>query len=122
MAYNVIVMRTIALALLLLVFSAGQANAHARLVRSEPTNGATVERADVVVLEFDSEVERRYAKFTLKLADGSKRVLKVAGSGLTARIELPLGDVSAGDYVLRWSVVSRDGHRIAGVLRFTIAE
>jgi methionine-rich copper-binding protein CopC len=96
--------------------------AHAKLERSTPASGAVLERAPAqVVLQFDSDVERRFARFTLRLPGGDKRALTGgAAHGTTRELSVPLGALAAGDYVFEWSVVSRDGHRVSGTLRFTV--
>jgi methionine-rich copper-binding protein CopC len=97
-------------------------SAHARLERSVPASGAVLDGAPArVVLTFNSEVERRFSRFTLRLADGSERKLEgPAGAGLTRQLAIELGPLGPGEARLEWSVVSRDGHRIAGTLGFTV--
>jgi methionine-rich copper-binding protein CopC len=95
--------------------------AHARLVRSSPSNGAIVDVAWEAVLIFDSPVERRFARFALRLPDHSLRQLEAPRDpGLTREITVSFGSLSVGEHQLHWSVVSRDGHRVTGVVRFTI--
>ena len=95
-----------------------------RLEWSAPANGAVLQRAPAhVVLRFNSEVERRFSRFALRLADGSKRELAgPATAGMTRELAVTLGALAPGDYVFEWSVVSRDGHRISGTLPFTVAQ
>ena len=97
-------------------------SAHARLERSTPTSGAVLDHAPPqVLLTFNSDVERRFSRFTLHLPDGGERRLDgPAGAGMTRELTIALGALEPGSYRLDWSVVSRDGHRIAGALRFTV--
>ncbi|MGN6111350.1 MAG: copper resistance CopC family protein [Kofleriaceae bacterium] len=101
---------------------AGDAAAHARLARSTPAEGEVLEAAPAeVVLVFEGGVERRFARFVLERAGGSARRLEgPPGGGVTTELAIPLGALDPGDYRLQWSVVSRDGHRIRGALRFSI--
>lgn len=101
---------------------AGDAAAHARLVRSTPADGEVLEAAPAeVVLVFEGGVERRFARFVLQRAGGSARRLDgPPGGGVTTELAIPLGALDPGEYRLQWSVVSRDGHRIRGALRFSI--
>jgi methionine-rich copper-binding protein CopC len=96
--------------------------AHARLERSVPANGAVLEHAPArVVLRFDSEVERRFSRFALRLPGGDRHALAgPAAPGTTRELVVTLGALGPGDHVLEWSVVSRDGHRVSGALRFTV--
>jgi methionine-rich copper-binding protein CopC len=113
-------MRALLLALAVVLGTAGAAHGHARLVRSEPTNGAVVESTQRIVLEFNTPVEQRFATFVLELGDGSTRTLTAGGEGVTTKIELAVGAVPQGKHRLRWSVVSQDGHRIKGTLAFAV--
>jgi len=97
-------------------------HAHARLERSVPASGAVLDEAPAqVVLRFNSDVERKFSRFTLRLPDGGERELEAPrAGGMTRELAIPLGAAGPGDYQLAWSVVSRDGHRIAGTVRFTV--
>jgi methionine-rich copper-binding protein CopC len=96
--------------------------AHARLVSSAPADGVVLDRpATEARLSFDSDVERRYARFSLARDGGPRRAIAAPSDGGTVReFRLSLGSLTPGRYVLRWSVVSRDGHRIGGAIRFTL--
>ena len=113
-------MRALLLAIVVVLGSVGPAHGHARLVRSEPTNGAVVESAQKLVLEFDAPVERRFSTFVLEQVGGTSRTLAVEGTGVTTRIELAVGSLPSGQHRLRWSVVSGDGHRIKGTVAFAV--
>lgn len=96
--------------------------AHARLERSVPADRAVLAAAPAeIVLRFNSEVERKFARFTLRLPDGSERALEAPrGGGLTRELTIALGTLGPGEHALAWSVVSRDGHRISGTVRFSV--
>lgn len=113
------------LAILVVVASlvhAGPVRAHARLERSVPADRAVLAAAPAeIVLRFNSDVERKFARFTLRLPDGSERTLAApAGGGMTREVTIPLGALGPGEHAVAWSVVSRDGHRISGTVRFTV--
>jgi copper transport protein len=107
-------------ALVALALPAGAA-AHATLIATTPENGAVLAKAPRVVrVEFDD---------TIHVAPGNAAVSNVTsgsvlGGPATARgrqLTLPLrAGLQDGDYSVRWSIVSDDGHREEGVIAFAI--
>jgi copper transport protein len=117
------VRRTLVLLLVLAwsLVATDNAGAHARLVRSDPPDGAVVARAPTAVrLVFDDDVQ---------LGSGMRAIENGGGSVLAGKprlvgrrkVVLPLrADLGNGDYTVLWRVVSDDGHTIAGVLAFGV--
>jgi copper transport protein len=115
------VKRVVVLFALVALVAPGAAAAHATFVRSEPENGAVVARAPSVVrVTFDDSI---------RLATGNEAVANESRGDVLRgrpRIEghdLVLGlrrDLADGDYSVRWSIVSQDGHREQGVLAFAV--
>ncbi len=96
------------------------AQAHARLVRSTPADGAVVATAPVgVQLLFDD---------TVSVGPGNEVVRNGGDSALGGsprvsgrHLVLPLrAGLPNGDYSVRWSVISNDGHIVQGVLAFAV--
>jgi len=96
------------------------AHAHARLVRSRPAGGAVLARAPAAVqLLFDDDVS---------VGPGNEVVRNGGGPALAGRptadgrlLVLPLrAGLADGDYSVRWSVISNDGHIVQGVFAFAI--
>ena len=97
------------------------AAAHATLVRTVPANSAVVDRAPKVVqVLFDD---------TVRVASGNAAVenttnASVLGGKATAHgrtLSIPLrAELRDGDYSVRWSIVSDDGHREQGVIAFGV--
>lgn len=96
------------------------ASAHARLLRTLPADGAVLARAPrAVVVQFDDTVR----------SDGkSTAVANASGDPVTAgearargrTLTIPLrAHLPRGDYSVRWSIVSDDGHHEVGVLAFS---
>ena len=108
------------LALVALALPAGAA-AHATLVAITPANGAVLDRAPRAVrVEFDD---------TIHVAPGNAAVSNVTngsvlGGPATAHgrvLTVPLrARLQDGDYSVRWSIVSDDGHREQGVIAFAV--
>ncbi len=97
--------------------------AHATLIRSSPEPGAVLSRSPgSVLLFFDDAV--RPASGTEAIRNGGKSVLggrphRARDSGRELVVPLEPG-LPAGDYTVRWRVVSDDGHLISGVLAFAV--
>jgi methionine-rich copper-binding protein CopC len=115
-------------ALSVLVLPAAAA-AHARLVRSSPSDGARVAVAPrELSLCFNELLEREF--HAIELVDeggpggGSSRppvplvtaVDRREGTCLVAA----LPSLAPGPYAVRWRVVSRDGHVTRGLIRFRV--
>jgi copper resistance protein C len=98
---------------------ASDASAHARLVRSDPADAATVATAPAAVdLWFDAEIEQRFHELVLRGPDGAET--KLQGVVDAKHVHAPLPTLSSGRWEVRWDVVSRDGHRVAGVVGFVV--
>lgn len=95
--------------------------AHAGLVRTEPANGAVLARSPAQVrVTFDDAV--RAGPGIAAVRNGGASILSgrphvESGRTLVVPIRPGLAD---GDYSVRWSVVSNDGHLESGVLAFAI--
>ena len=97
------------------------AQAHDRLVSSDPESGATLESApEEIGLTFSANVQDVGGSVDLTDGDGEKVSVgspETDGTTVTTAIE---DDLPAGDYEVRWRVVSSDGHPISGVVDFTV--
>jgi methionine-rich copper-binding protein CopC len=102
--------------------------AHARLVRSSPADGGSLPAASAqLALCFNELLERRFHAIELEPEPGpgrpSRGPLQLTpvvnprdGTCLTARAPW----LEPGPYVVRWRVVSRDGHATRGLIRFRV--
>jgi copper transport protein len=97
------------------------AQAHARLVRSEPRDGAVLASSPSAVrFVFDDDVRAGSGIRAIRNGDGSvvaghPRV--VGGRVLVVPLRASLRD---GDYTVLWRVLSDDGHPLAGVAAFGV--
>ncbi len=108
------------LAFVALALPAGAA-AHATLIATTPANGAVLAKAPRVVrVEFDD---------TILVAPGNQVVSNVTSASVLGgrpvvhghELTLPLrAGLQDGDYSVRWSIVSDDGHREEGVIAFAV--
>jgi len=114
-------LKTLAFSLILLMGSVSEALAHASLLHAVPEPGAVVTGDHVAIeLRFDSRVDQRFSRMELLKPDGdaaplasqagdSQSILKATGTGL-----------DEGPYILRWRVLSVDGHANQGEIKFRI--
>jgi copper transport protein len=103
-----------------LVLPAGAA-AHATLVRTVPANGAVVDRAPSVIrVEFDDGIRVAGGNAVVANATGAS-VLRGPAQTHGRVLSLPLrSGLAKGNYSVRWSVASDDGHREEGVIAFGV--
>ena len=101
------------------------ANAHTSLQSSTPSEGQSIEfipaelsaSFDEDLIEIEGEVVNT---LELESADGAKYVLSSATiAGPTVSAPTGDGEYPAGDYLLKYRVVSADGHPVTGEIRFS---
>jgi methionine-rich copper-binding protein CopC len=103
------------------VAAPGTAQAHARLLRTSPTAGASLPSAPAeVVLTFDEPPLALGARVEVSGPDGV-----VVSAGLPRIIEANVHqtlepDLRPGQYSVAWRVTSDDGHPVSDTFRFTI--
>lgn len=106
------------------------AQAHAVLLRADPSDGAVLALPPSAVrLAFNEPVDAVGAGLRVFAADGTRVDLGRAptradvdtGDRTVLAAELP-EDLPDGGYVVTWRVRSADGHAVAGTLRFTVGD
>jgi methionine-rich copper-binding protein CopC len=103
-----------------------QAGAHAIVLESAPPRDAVLEHAPArVMLRFNSKIEKRLSRLTLAAGRSTPAPLAIADDGPDSagqpdRLVAPLPLLGPGAYVVRYKVLSADGHITEGVLRFTV--
>ena len=96
---------------------------HAIVLESVPAPDAVLTRPPArVVLRFNSKIEKRLTRVTLTAGGGPPRPLSIAnGAGEPDRLVIPLDPLPPGLCVIRYKVLSADGHVTEGSLRFTVS-
>ncbi|MGE5369060.1 MAG: copper resistance protein CopC [Chloroflexota bacterium] len=101
---------------------AGSALAHSFLVEATPSSKDHVAASPKTIkLRFGGGVEPKYSKLTVENADG-----KVLGEGSIGTPEKPRElsmdspELTPGKYVVRYRVLSVDGHVVEGNYEFTV--
>jgi copper resistance protein C len=105
----------------------GLVSAHAKLVSSNPADGATLAAAPATItLTFDSELESAGA--ALVVTDASGAVVDTGDGGVdlgdterkTMKVSLKSG-LGAGDYTATWTLTGDDGHEVTGAISFSVS-
>ena len=119
------VLMLLVLSIPLITTSVIPANAHTSLQSSTPSGGQSIEfipaelsaSFDEDLIEIEGEVVNT---LELQSADGTKYVLSSATiAGPTVSATVGAGDYPAGEYLLKYRVVSGDGHPVTGEIRFS---
>ncbi|MCV0415690.1 MAG: copper homeostasis periplasmic binding protein CopC [Brevundimonas sp.] len=110
-----------ALSAVFLAAAPNLAEAHARLLSSNPAAGATVAAPRSIALTFSERSVPAFSGLELVNAQGARTEVRTStsqdGKVLTGALARPL---SAGVYTLNWRIASGDGHRMTGSFSFTV--
>ena len=99
---------------------AGQAAAHAIILSSNPESGAIVPTGKLpLTLRFNSRIDHERSVLTLLDHANHQLSLVISPDSATDTILSTTDDLPAGDYRLRWQVLSVDGHITRGDIPFT---
>ncbi|MGE0236883.1 copper resistance CopC family protein [Methylocystis sp.] len=111
-----------ALAVVLLIAGATSAFAHSFLVDATPSSKEHVAASPKTIkLRFGGGVEPPYSKITIETPDG-----KILGEGNTGvpgkprELTANSPDLAPGKYIVRYRVLSSDGHIVEGNYEFTV--
>lgn len=104
------------------IFAAGPAVAHSFLVEATPSSKDHVAASPKTIkLRFGGGVEPKYSKLTVEGADG-----KVLGEGSIGvpdkprELSMDSPELAPGKYIVRYRVLSTDGHIVEGNYEFTV--
>jgi methionine-rich copper-binding protein CopC len=115
---------------MLVLAAPGVAWGHARLVRSLPADGGTVEAApDQVDLWFNEVLDQEFNDVrVVPASSGEQDELSQRNQAGKPRVDpedpthliVPVEGVTAGAWAIRWKVLSRDGHSAFGREEFKV--
>ena len=95
--------------------------AHAILMSSTPSAGASVPAGKVdLSFRYNSRIDRARSRLTLIRPDRSEAVLKITPTGSPELLESSTDLSAPGAYVVRWQVLAIDGHITRGDVPFTV--
>ena len=117
--------RNIVFALSLAIGSlcAGVAQAHATIAIAEPKADSELSAAPKDIrLHFTDTLEPAFSKIVLLDAKGAgvKLSKTVVGKADAKTMSAQLPVLSAGLYQVRWTIMTRDGHKVKGEYRFKV--
>jgi len=117
------VIKRVFCSLSLVIFFTTVAWGHVFPLRSDPKVGSEItESPDLVRIWFDGPLEAVFSEMKLFDAEG-KRIDQGKGKVVSndpTLLSLPLQELGAGLYHVRWTVVAWDGHRSEGDFSFRI--
>ncbi len=104
------------------MFAASSAFAHSFLVEATPSSKDHVAASPKTVkLRFGGGVEPAYSKLTIEGADG--KVLATGAIGVPDKpreLSVDSPELAPGKYIVRYRVLSTDGHIVEGNYEFTV--
>ncbi|MBZ5737764.1 copper resistance CopC family protein [Nocardioides mangrovi] len=104
----------------LVLATGAPASAHASLLKTDPAQGAVLEKApDQVVLTFNEPVRLDTDFVHGFTADGGDWAVDAVAQDNRV-VVTPSGDPGTGTVVVAWKVISADGHIVGGALDFSI--
>ncbi|HEY3989798.1 MAG TPA: copper resistance CopC family protein [Acidobacteriaceae bacterium] len=111
---------TLAIALLFLL--PHTAFAHAVLVKSSPSQGATVKAGDLdITFTYNSRIDALHSSLHLVGPDGKAQPLAVEAHAAPNLLVAKAAALTAGEYKLEWQVMATDGHITRGTVEFRVA-
>jgi hypothetical protein len=95
--------------------------AHAVLLSSSPQKNASVNGPDITIsLKYNSRVDGARSTLTLLKPDGSVEKIGALAQPLPDTLSATGHKLAKGAYVLRWQVLSSDGHITRGEVPFQV--
>lgn len=94
--------------------------AHARLVASQPADGAMIAASPAAVTLVFSESAKVTALSIQAAGDKSPKKLSVAIGEDSSSHTIMLPALSSGNYTLTWHALSDDGHVTSGTVKFSV--
>ena len=113
----------VALAIALLFLLPHAAFAHAVLVKSSPSQGATVTAGGAVnvTLTYNSRIDVAHSSLQLVGPDGKAQPLAVDAHAAPNLLVAKAPVLTAGAYKLEWQVMATDGHITRGTVEFRVS-
>ena len=114
--------RLILAAAVLSLAAAGQASAHARLLKSDPAKGATVAAPAALKLSFSEGVVPAQSSVALTGPGGKAAAIGPMALAKNNKVVIvPVsGNLAAGAYKVDWKMTSEDGHTMTGTFGFKV--
>jgi len=102
------------------LMAAGQAQAHAKLVSSDPAPNSAVSAPRQITLQFNEKLQPKFSGFELSSGGAAVPVKVSVGKDRLSLVGAPAKALSAGTYQVKWHAVTADTHRMQGDYSFTV--
>jgi len=96
------------------------ADAHAKLKKSEPAEGASVASPKNVQLWFSETLDPKLSKIAVSGGSGVIKMGPVHATSPTSIVADVAGPLSSGPYSVAWQTAGDDGHVVKGKYSFTV--
>lgn len=108
--------------LLVLLFTPAIVYSHSGMISSFPAKNEVLSKSpEKIVLEFKEAVEPAFSKIEVFSSDNIKVSQKTQFSKEDKIMEAGLKkSLPAGIYIVKWKIISLDGHKLSGKYTFTI--
>ncbi len=105
-----------------LLFFANKLAAHAKLISSHPEHQSVIsESPKELSLKFNQGV--KLVKVELKGSSEAMKVKFIPSLKAKANYSIPLSsELQEGDYDIHWVGMGKDGHKMKGIIKFTLAK
>lgn len=111
-----------AIAFIAFLFGPVNAFAHAVITESSLRNAALqAEKANPVLLSFNSNVELSLSKFQLVRKGDAHEAIDAKQGKKRGQVILDIPPLSPGDYAIHYKVFAADGHLTEDIIRFSVA-
>lgn len=114
-------MKSILLSISLLFVATTLSLAHSVVTKSDPENGAALRIAPKHI-EVSFSKPTRIIKASVSHDKGDPSKLTLSTKEPTKMIRFSPVPTAAGDYVVKWRALSKDGHPLKGSLQFSITD
>lgn len=102
------------------MLAATGAQAHAKLVSSNPAANTTVAAPKAIILKFDEKLQPKFSGANLAMPGmATAAKVSVGKDGKTMMVQ-PKKPLMAGAYTVKWHAVTADTHRSQGTYTFTV--
>lgn len=112
-----------ALALTIGSLAGTAAHAHARIEAADPkANSELAASPKVISLQFNESLEAAFSK--IELLDAKNVAIKIPKAAVDKtdpkKMSAQLPVLRSGQYIVRWSAMTHDGHKVKGDYRFKV--
>jgi len=100
----------------------GIVQAHAIVLAAQPAMNSIVAPGEIEIrLHFNSRVDRKRSRLTLRQPDGAEIAIALAPDSAPGVLEGPAHVTETGPWTLRWQTLSLDGHITRGEVSFSVS-